>query len=250
MKYIKGVHKHGSETFLIISKDRNNLSTNAIYKTATTKPGIKSIVSEYEGISWYNKRNKNKIICNIKKYSNNYFEIKIHPNHDFFNINSRCEYLLQKKYFDLTINHYIQIWNDYKNQEYAPLHGDLSLVGNVMFNVKDEVLFVDWEQFQNNKNIPIGLDIIMMLLENMWYETRKSNKISFSVITHFVNSINKLNNLKLLSPLFLDNPAKNSINFIQSNIAIWNGQHNKLPILRLSKKDIFEIDKAVSQLNN
>ena len=250
MKYIKGVHRHGSETFTIISKDKKNSNLNKIYKSASTIIGIKSIISEFNGITWYNERNQNNVLYELKKYSDYYYKIMITLNKQFYNINSNMKYLMLEKYLDLTISHYAHIWHDYKGHEFAPLHGDLSLVGNVMFNYNDEVLFVDWEHFQKDKNIPIGLDIIMILLENIWYETRRSNKIDSSVLRHFVNSLNSLNNLKLLSPLFLDNPAYNSVNFIQSNIDIWNGQHNKLPILRLSKKDIFEIDNAVSQLNN
>ena len=53
---------------------------------------------------------------------------------------------------------------------YAPFHGDLSLVGNVMFNDKNEVLFVDWEQFNNNNKMPTGLDLMMTFIENVWYE--------------------------------------------------------------------------------
>lgn len=248
VRYIKGVHRHGSETFLLISKDKKSLSPNGIYKTATTQAGINSITSEYKGICWYNERNKNKIICELKKYSNNYFRIKIVPNEEFFNINSDVKYLLQKKYFDLTINHYIQIWHDYRGQEYAPLHGDLSLVGNVMFNNKDEVLFVDWEQFENNRKTPTGLDAIMMLLENVWYETTRSKKIEPEVLKHFVNSMHVLNKARLISPLLLVNPVKNVLSFIRSNTDIWNGQHNKLPVLRLSERNILEIDNAISQM--
>ena len=248
MKYIKGAHRHGSETFLLISKNKKNSALNAIYKRSTTQIGIKSIISEYEGLCWYNERSNNKIISELKKYSKNYFEIKIIPNKNFFKSNSGLRYLKKKKYFELTINHYIQIWNDYRGQEYGPLHGDLSLVGNVLFNNKDEVLFIDWEHFENNKKIPIGLDPIMMLLENIWYEINNFNHLKIEVLNHFVESINTLKKAKLLSPLFLINPAKNSIDFIRSNTDIWRGQHNKLPALRLSEKNLFEIDNAVCEL--
>ena len=58
------------------------------------------------------------------------------------------------KYLDLTIKHYIEIWQKFKNNNYAPFHGDLSLIGNVMFNNDDEVLFVDWEQFDSSMKMP------------------------------------------------------------------------------------------------
>ena len=37
MKYIKGVHRHGSETFLIISKNKKGSEPDKIIKSSTTK---------------------------------------------------------------------------------------------------------------------------------------------------------------------------------------------------------------------
>lgn len=246
MKIIKGVHRHGSETFLLYLKDSKNNKLESIIKRSTSKKGIKSIVSEYEGVRWYNKRNKNKIICELQKITDRYVEIKIVSNKKFFNIKSNNIYTSKIKYIDLTIRHYINVWCDYVGQTYAPFHGDLSLVGNVMFNDNDEVLFVDWEQFESNINVPTGLDLIMMLLENIWYDLKKSKKIRFDVLKHFENSIYFLNKTGLLSPLLLNNPAANALKFINSNTDIWNGQHFKLPVLRLSEKNILEIDSVIT----
>lgn len=248
MKYIKGVHRHGSETFLIVLKNNKTSNNNFIYKTATTEAGIKSIYSEYEGISWYNKQNKNKIKFDFKKNSNKYYTIKIKCNDGFFNIKSSFKNMLEKKYFDLTVNHYIQTWGEYRGKKYAPLHGDLSLVGNVMFNFKDEVLFVDWEQFEIKKNIPTGLDLVMMFLENIWYELKKSNKLDKGLLEYFAKSINILNEEKLISPFLLRNPGKNTLSFIKSNLDIWNAQHNKLPVLRLTETNVSEIDSSIAKL--
>ena len=61
MKYIKGVHRHGSETFLILLKDSKSLELTSIVKTSTTRNGINAIISECKGIDWYNLRTINKI---------------------------------------------------------------------------------------------------------------------------------------------------------------------------------------------
>ena len=117
-----------------------------------------------------------------------------------------------------------------------------------MFNNEDEALFVDWEQFDTNMKMPTGLDIIMTLLENIYYEIVRFKKINIDVLKHFVNSIHTLNQAKLLSPLLIHSPAKNTLNFINSNTDIWNGQHSKLPVLKLSKNIIEEIDNAISKM--
>ena len=132
--------------------------------------------------------------------------------------------------------------------EYAPFHGDLSLVGNVMFNTKDEVLFVDWEQFDANLKMPTGLDIVMTLMENIYYEIEKFKKIKKGVMEHFVNSIYNLHEAKLLSPLLFQNTISNTLKFVNSNIHIWKGQHNKLPALKLSKNIVQELDNAISKV--
>ena len=71
MKYIKGVHRHGSETFLIISKDQESLKTKSIIKSATTQKGINSITSEHKGINWYNSQTSKKIKCYFRKTNKN-----------------------------------------------------------------------------------------------------------------------------------------------------------------------------------
>ncbi len=245
MKYIKGVHRHGSENFLLVLKDDKTLETKSIIKASTTEKGIKSIISECAGIDWYNTLSENKIEYTLEKKIQSYYRIKIEANNSFFNINPSLNYLMIKKYLDLSINHYIQIWDKYKGYEFAPFHGDLSLVGNVMFNNKNEVLFVDWEQFTNNMNIPTGLDITMSLMENIYYEIIRYKKIKKDVMKHFVKSIQYLNKSKLLSIHLLDKPVINTLNFINANTNIWNGQHYKLPVLKLTKNIIQELDNAI-----
>lgn len=246
MKYIKGVHRHGSETFLIVSKDQASLETKSIIKTATTQIGINSIISEHEGINWYNSQNKEKIIFNLEKQTNTYYKIKININKGFFNINTNISYLKLKKYLDLTVKHYIEIWRNYKKQKFAPFHGDLSLVGNVMFNKKDEVLFVDWEQFDNKLVMPTGLDPILTMIENVWYESLRSKKIDKNVFQHIKKSIINLNNAELLSPLLEKKPAHSALDFVKSNHNIWNSQYFKLPALKIPREYIEEIDYAIA----
>ena len=248
MKYIKSAHRHGSETFLLVVKNDKSLEPTNIIKASTSENGIKSIISECEGISWYNNQSINKIEYNLEKKIETYYRINIKINIGFFNINPQSDYSKIKKYLDLTVNHYIQIWQNYKRSEYAPFHGDLSLVGNVMFNIKDEVLFVDWEQFDANMKMPTGLDIVMTLMENIYYEVIRFKKIKKNVMEHFINSIYILNEANLLSPLLLHNTISNTLNFINSNIHIWNGQHHKLPALKLSKNIVQEIDNAISKV--
>ena len=115
-----------------------------------------------------------------------------------------------------------------------------------MFNNKDDVLFVDWEQFDNSFKMPTGIDLIMTLIENVWYESKRSNQISIDVFKHVKKVTQNLKDAKLLSPLISDKPAQNSLNFINSNMEIWNGQHLKLPVLKVPKRYILEIDNAIA----
>jgi len=248
VKYIKSVHRHGSETFLLIVKDKKSLETKNIIKSSTSENGINSIKSEADGIDWYNILSKNKISYIFEKKMKNYYRIKINANKGFYNIIFNPNYLNVKKYLDLTISHYIKIWKDYKGHEFAPFHGDISLIGNVMFNKADEVLFVDWEHFDNNFKVPTGLDIIMLLLENLFHDYNKTKKMSDNVINHVAISIKTLNAAKLLSPLLFKNPIMSTFNFINLNRDIWNKQYSKLPILKFTKKNIEQIDDTILKI--
>lgn len=248
MKYIKSVHRHGSETFLLVVKDKKSLETKNIIKSSTSENGINSIKSEAEGIDWYNILSKNKISYKLERETINYYRININANKDFFNINFNPNYLKVKKYLDLTVIHYIEIWRNYKGQDFAPLHGDMSLIGNVMFNKTDEVLFIDWEHFENYLKVPTGLDIIMLLLENVFHDLNRTKKLSHDVMSHVASSIKTLNVEKLLSPLLIKNPVMNTLNFINLNRDIWNKQYFKLPILKFTKKNIEEIDDTILKM--
>ena len=97
MKYIKGIHRHGSEIFLILLKNSKSLETTSIIKTSSTKNGIKAIISECEGIDWYNNRTKNKIFYVLERKTETYQRIKINLNKGFYNIKSNTNYLNIKK---------------------------------------------------------------------------------------------------------------------------------------------------------
>ena len=67
-----------------------------------------------------------------------------------------------------------------------------------MFNDENEVLFVDWEQFDNSLKMPTGLDLMMTLIEIFGMKQRL-DKIHKDVLQHLVYSV-KLNEAQLLSP--------------------------------------------------
>tara|TARA_B100001059_G_C17825763_1_gene581257 strand:- start:2304 stop:3062 length:759 start_codon:yes stop_codon:yes gene_type:complete len=247
---ITRVHTHGSEIFYNFFKNYKTFEVESIIKSATTESGIHSILMEYKGTSWYNNFSENKIVCELEKISSQYQRIKISTNKGFFNLQRNISYKKLIKFIDLTIKHYIKIWQLHKGQEYAPLHGDLSLVGNVMFNQREEVLFVDWEQFNDKEKIPTGLDPIMTLLENIYYELMRSNKIDSQILQHVINKIIELKEADLISPILLESPAKTSLDFIKLNSYIWKNQYYKLPGLKLSDKVVKNIDDAISKSIN
>ena len=247
MKYIKGVNRHGSEFILTIKKNRKTNTILSIEKTSTTVKGIGSLVSEYEGMKWYNKRSKHKILSKLTQFTETYQKLAITPNDGFFHIDSKVPYIKLKYFLDLTIDHYIETWSEYKNLPFAPIHGDLSLVGNVMFNKNNDVLFVDWEQFHIFEKIPTGFDAIMIIMENIYYEELRYKKIKFDVLKHVLILFKRLKQEKLISIKLIDNPLRKVSNFIASNKQIWNGQHFKLPSLKLSERIIDYVDTALKE---
>ena len=61
-------------------KNSKSLEPTSIIKTSTTRNGINAIISECEGIDWYNNRTRNKIIYTLEKKTKTYHRIKINLN--------------------------------------------------------------------------------------------------------------------------------------------------------------------------
>ena len=221
MKFIKSVNSHGSEIILLVCKNNDE---SFIIKSSTTLNGIESINSERRGINWYNLRSKNKIFYKLKKENKTYQKIQIKFNKNFSHIEKSLTYIELVKYLDLVVDHYIEIWKKFKCKNFSPFHGDLSLVGNVLFN-DNNVLFIDWEHFDEDCIMPTGLDIILMILENIYYESLKNKIIKPSIFNHIKILIERLNNSNLLSSKLQKNPAQNALYYLKKNIHIWKGQH-------------------------
>jgi hypothetical protein len=245
MNYISGVWRHGSETILSFYSDSNS-NIKKICKSSTTSKGLYSIESEINGFNWYNKRSNNKIHYSYGIKRDNYALITIYPNCGFYKPTTK---ILEENIYmftDIMVEHYIRIWFNYKNSKYSPLHGDLSLIGNVLFNRSNEAIFIDWEHFKEDSGMPTGFDPLMIMFENMYFEHKKTKKISLKTIKNTVYLINKIKSEKLLSDIFFRNPLQSTINVIKNNSLIWNGQHFKLPILKISPEIIFNIDSILN----
>ena len=90
----------------------------------------------------------------------------------------------------------------------------------------------------------------MIIFENLFFEIDRCNILSSDVLNHVVGSLLKLKEAKLLSKVFMSNPIQSTLDIINSNLAIWNGQYYKLPILKLTKKFIVNTDIAITRKLN
>lgn len=182
-----------------------------------------SILNEYKGNHWYLSKIQSKSVQNliIIKKQENFSLIKIPYFHgkkykfwrNFFN---------KKKEIFSVLTHYKNIWP--KKNTLVPYHGDLTL-SNIIFQ-KNNVRFVDWENFEDDK--PWGLDICYFLLSLIILPSisKKQNSISQYSAENFIifwNFFFKNCNFDYLEdPIYYlktktNLPKKNFINLISRN---------------------------------
>ena len=107
---------------------------NVIRKISYHPSGILKLKKELKGWIWYQKKNKIKIISNVKiSKLSMVIDIK---KLDGRVVNYNRSIMKTKKYLFCIVDHYKKIWGSFK--KYSPSHGDLTL-DNIILNKKKYV---------------------------------------------------------------------------------------------------------------
>jgi len=244
MKELIRNFSHGSEIATFIEKDKWGINSKVI-KVSYSLNGISNITNEKRGWDWYSERNEamiNMILGYINEPEKEYARIElkyiegIKPDYRkglLKNIDPL------KKIFD----HYFMIWPN--NQEYYPIHGDLSLDNVILYN--DQVLIYDWEHFSSDAG-PWGFDVFYLAFESLWFEAKRS-RLNEKKLFVLADLIENIYNNGLLTWQQRQAPLRTTINFIQDNLFLWGTQIDlfpqKLPILSFTDSEIDYIDKHI-----
>lgn len=246
MKALLGNHRHGAKTFLVFTYDGAK-SPALIRKSASSSDGIKSLTNERRGIDWYNKTASVGLEYEYKEFCDTYHSIDIRFNAGCHHPRLGRGYLGAVKYLEKTMLHYCDVWRNCSSNvnELSPSHGDLSLVGNIIFDKNINPLFVDWEHFSLDV-MPIGFDVVSCIFEIIYYETRKRPNLSIEVVEHAKGLLKNLHERGFLADIFLAIPLSSAIGAIKNNQNIWCGQHLKLPITKFNDYEVSLLDELFS----
>ena len=232
---------HNSD--VVLSKDFYN-ARNGIgnfYKSASTTRGITNVKNEVNGYEWYFENSQNDIDLKIIKENINYFCIEI-PKIEGFVPNIFLKYTSNIRWIEILIHHYIYTWRSFSGMDVAPIHGDLSLAGNIIF--KDSGPFIiDWEHFSLSGG-PMGFDALYFLYEIMFFQRHKG--VSYKTMDHIIKMIKLLDSNGCIAQYFKSAPLSNLISFIKHDQTIWGTQKDKIPILSFSKDFVDSTDDYFS----
>ena len=81
----------------------------------------------------------------------------------------------------------------------------------------------------------------------MYYDLFSFGSVSSGCCEHLSKTLMLLRKNGFLAELFLDNPLRNLILFINNNKDLWLGQHFKIPILKYTDEQVENLDKIVNR---
>ena len=237
-------HQHYGQIYFFEEIDLIN-NEKHIIKSSSSLNGIANISSELAGVDWYNSITKNKIKYEISINRKNYLKVKYSEIIGFIPQLSQKTYYSNIRYIEKVINHYISVWGNKDKNTMAPLHGDFSLLGNIIFIDQETPVVIDWEHFKLNA-APIGFDAMYFLFELIWFETsHMNNNICEESLNHLSEMLLKLKNSNCLSKCFINKPLETTKMFMQNNSIYWGDQFDKMPIMFFNEKQIQLIDSKI-----
>jgi len=237
-------HRHEAGVFLLEEFDRRS-NEKWIVKSSSDISGICDIRRELSGIDWYNIHSNNFLKYELAVNNSRYINVKhdlidgVVPNFE------RKTYRSNLKYINSVIIHYCEVWGDMTGSRLAPMHGDLSLLGNIIFIEDHFPVIIDWEHFTTD-GAPIGFDALYFLFELLWYELLISVDIHQSVLSHIAEMMELLKMHGCLSEYYFYSPLSAVNDYMIENKQYWGAQFTKMPNLLYSNHHIEIIDEFLS----
>jgi len=236
-------HQHYGKVFFMEQIDVQN-NKKYFIKSSSSLHGIIDISRELRGIDWYNSKVKCKINYEICIHRKNYMKIKFMEIKGVIPKLSKMTYQSNLSYIEKVIDHYCEVWKSEVINEKVPLHGDFSLLGNIVFINDETPVVIDWEHFESNVS-PIGFDAMYFLFELIWFEASQTNNISDENLSHLNKMLLNLKSANCLNEIFINRPLEATRRFMSSNYKYWGSQFNKIPIMFFTKDQVDFIDNKM-----
>ena len=241
-------NQHFSHNYVSMTYNSSNILMS-ITKSSSHKEGVKGINSEVQGLDWYNERSSNKLSYEVCRASESYISLCIKALNKI-EIPGMCSYSNYKDLIFSVVRNYCEVWNKETNGKNAcALHGDLSLVGNILFVDLNSPVFIDWEHFDKNA-APIGFDALNCILELLYYEDLSDINLLHSNLRHTSKMMNFLDSKKCLDKVFYNSPLLSMTDFMRKNSHLWGSQIDKFPVLKFSKDQVVYIDNYLNKVSS
>lgn len=212
-----------------------------IIKTSYTANGIRDLLREYDGWTWYHENDlcpglpRN---CLITARRHSFVRIDIGhiegTGFDYRRPIAANMHILRK-----CIEWYIERW-PYVVGAAGPIHGDFSL-GNLIES-DGRLVLIDWEHFAPDR-APWGIDMLALVLETV-YLSRLGQELRDRDVTLTKPLLEALAATGRLERRFISRPLWSLRAFIRDS-RIWEDQLLKLPVLHYSDPDVARVDSLL-----
>jgi len=218
---------HDNGIFTLIDE-----AEGVVIKSSYSADGITRLSREYAGYQWYLRQQGcfDSTPLRFVRHDNGLYGrlyIKL-----FSGRSGECYKSLGYNRCDLlrAIDAYAKVW-PWQKGRLAPLHGDFSL-GNLVIR-GEELSVIDWEHFRLDA-APWGFDLANLLYESAFFSFRGKHTLSRSDRKVFIETRKAI--CDMLDPAEDFNcTIENLTQFISTNIFIWGGFANKLPVTKFSE---------------
>jgi hypothetical protein len=233
---------HNSDIYVLKGFCGTGTSDDSYYKSSSTPYGISVLKNELAGYQWYSKHSNNSYLPIIEFESEQYLKVQ-YPFIQGLDPVVMNEYLSNTRLVEEAIGHYVEIWSNYIGADIVPVHGDLSLEGNILFT-ENGPMIIDWEHF-SEEGLPIGFDALYLLFVSLYFHSLY-RKITTKELGHVKKMVIYLQDNKCLSDVYSSGYLKKMLEILELNDRIWGKQKGKIPLNRFSKEDMEFIDTYLS----
>lgn len=236
MEIIRNCSHYGSTITAIRLDDMNKAFR--ITKMAFNEDGASSIMREYDGINWYEKKLNvdNSAIVSFTHRGKAYASLELAYK------DGQCGDLsksVEENHASIknALKHHVDI---FETSDPCFNHGDYSFE-NVVFD-KDDVLWViDWEHFTDL--LPKGFDLAYCIMEACYFCLKRRGRLTKKDIAAAKDLIDYAETKSGMKLIDKKNPATLIRNLIADNQAVFGRQVHKYPFFNSSQKDIYLLDK-------
>ena len=233
-------HYSSTQTALVLDDRARPVS---IIKTAFTEEGVRSLIRERDGITWYEKRlgMAPHAVISSDNHNNTFSRLELaYKDGCLGNISRSVSENYNKIHNALT--HYLDI---FRKDGDRFNHGDYS-IDNILFRNNDVVWILDWDKF--NDKLPREFDIVYCVVEACYFCYKRRKVLSRGDVDKAIDLLKYgVKNLDMPYDQIIKAPANYVRKLFLDNKSVFGRQFMKYPLVNCRDEDILAIDTVFSK---